>query len=89
MWNEAAGELVLLAVNRAEEPLALDVDLRGFPNARSKEHIVLTHPNMKAVNTKDRPDEVVPQKRSMGAVDAGRLSVELPALSWNVIQLSV
>ncbi|WP_206885538.1 alpha-N-arabinofuranosidase [Alicyclobacillus mali (ex Roth et al. 2021)] len=89
VWNEAAGELVLLAVNRAEEPLALDVDLRGFPNARSKEHIVLTHPNMKAVNTKDRPDEVVPQKRSMGAVDAGRLSVELPALSWNVIQLSV
>ncbi|MBF8377278.1 alpha-N-arabinofuranosidase [Alicyclobacillus mali] len=89
VWNEAAGELVLLAVNRAEEPLALDVDLRGFPNARSKEHIVLTHPNMKAVNTKDRPDEVVPQKRSIGAVDAGRLSVELPALSWNVLRVRV
>ncbi|ACV59898.1 arabinosylfuranosidase ArfA [Alicyclobacillus acidocaldarius] len=89
VWNEAAGEMVLLAVNRAEEPLALDVDLRGFPNARSEEHIVLTHPNMKAVNTKERPNEVVPQKRSIGAVDAGRLAVELPALSWNVIRIRV
>ncbi|WP_206880996.1 alpha-N-arabinofuranosidase [Alicyclobacillus mali (ex Roth et al. 2021)] len=89
VWNEAAGELVLLAVNRAEEPIALDVDLRGFPSARSEEHIVLTHPNMKAVNTKERPNEVVPQKRSIGAVDAGRLSVELPALSWNVIRVRV
>ncbi|WP_206831287.1 alpha-N-arabinofuranosidase [Alicyclobacillus fructus] len=89
VWNEAAGEVVLLAVNRAAEPLVLDVDLRGFPNAQSQEHIVLTHPDMKAVNTKDRPSEVVPQKRAVGTVDAGRLAVELPALSWNVIRLSV
>ena len=89
VWNEAAGEIVILAVNRADAPLIVDVDLRGFPKAQGMEHIVLAHPDMKAVNTKENPNEVVPSTRALGAVDAGHLHVELPALSWNVIRLRV
>ncbi|WP_304458643.1 arabinosylfuranosidase ArfA [Alicyclobacillus sendaiensis] len=89
VWNQEAGELVLLAVNRGERPLPLEVDVRGFPGARAEEHLVLAHPDVKAVNTKERPNEIVPAKRAVEPVDGGRLAVLLPALSWNVIRLSV
>ena len=54
---------------------------------RVAEHSVLHHDDVKAVNTESAPDTVVPSKGDEGVMDGGKLSIPLPALSWNVIRL--
>ena len=83
------GSVTVFAVNRGlTEDLSLQGDLRAFGNLRIAEHIVLHHDDVKAVNTEDHPDEVKPTRARGGRMDGGRLSVRLPALSWNVIRLT-
>ena len=82
------GSVTIFAVNRSlEEPFELDGDLRAFGNLRLAEHILLHHDDVKAVNTEENPDNVAPTAGPGGTLDGGRLSVTLPAASWNVIRL--
>ena len=82
------GCVTVFAVNRdPEEDLELSADLRDFGGLRVKEHIVLHHDDVKAVNTEENPDNVTPMYGDPGQMDGGRLTVSLPALSWNVIRL--
>ena len=39
------------------------------------------------VNTESDPDRVKPAKGRNGTMDGGKMTVKLPALSWNVIRL--
>jgi alpha-N-arabinofuranosidase len=83
------GSVTIFAVNRdPEEDLELDADLRSFGALRVKEHIVLHHDDVKAVNTEENPDNVAPMYGDPGLMDGGRLTVALPALSWNVIRFT-
>ena len=52
------------------------------------EHIVLHHDDVKAVNTEKNPDEVAPKNGRKAKLDGGKMTVKLPALSWNVIRLT-
>ena len=70
----------------AEEDLRIEGRLGGFSVTRVEEQLVLTHPDNKAVNTKAKPNEVVPAKASTATVDGEHFSVVLPRLSWNVIR---
>ncbi|MBQ9211200.1 MAG: alpha-N-arabinofuranosidase [Clostridia bacterium] len=82
------GSLTIFAVNRdPEEELELSADLRDFGDLRVKEHILLHHDDVKAVNTEEHPDNVAPVAGNTGRMDGGRLTITLPALSWNVIRL--
>ncbi len=82
------GGLTVFALNRSmDEDILLDADLRAFGPLRVLEHSVLHHDDVKAVNTEAAPNTVVPQTGDFGAMDGGRLSIALPALSWNVIRL--
>ena len=47
----------------------------------------LHHEDVKAVNTEENPDNVVPGTGNGGKMDGGVLSVPLGKLSWNVIRL--
>lgn len=88
-WQEDAGELTIFAVNRnLEEALPLSADARAFADYRVTEHITLTHPDLKATNTQQNPDNVVPQTGGDAALSDGTLSASLPAASWNVIRLA-
>jgi alpha-N-arabinofuranosidase len=88
--NAAQQELTIFAVNRNQsEALKLECDLRTFEGCRLLEHIVLEHEDRKAVNTKDHPDNVKPYRGNKTVLDQSILWVNLPALSWNVIRLSV
>ena len=89
--RSASGDgLTLFAVNRhLDEALDLSVALDGFPAARLVEHIRMTHPDLRAVNTAANPDNVVPHKADGTTVADGALSSRLPPLSYNVIRLSV
>jgi alpha-N-arabinofuranosidase len=74
------------------DPLALTADLRSFgtKNLRLIEHLVLEHPDMKAVNTADAPDTVIPHANGDAQINSdGKLSATLPKLSWNVVRLRV
>ena len=83
------GSVTIFAVNRdLTEDVELSGDLRAFGDLKIVEHIVLHHDDVKAVNTEERPDNVVPVQGKGGTMEKGKMSVSLPALSWNVIRLA-
>ncbi len=82
-----AGNVTVFCVNRdMTSDFQLDVDLRAFGNMRIKEHIVLKHSDVKAINTEENPANVAPSAGPGGREDGGRAEVTVPALSWNVIR---
>ena len=84
------GDVTLFLVNRdLTEDVNLGIDLRAFGDLTLKEHILLHHDDVKAVNTEDAPFTVCPTAGPGGTVDRGRASVTIPALSWNVLRFSV
>ena len=83
------GGVTVFAVNRdMEEDYELEADLRSFGELAISEHIVLHHDDVKAVNTEDAPENVVPGKGEGGTVSDGKASVKLRPLSWNVIRFA-
>ena len=89
--NDEENETVtLFAVNKnLEDDFELSCDLRQFADYKVVEHSVLTHKDLKAVNTEKNPDNVKPvdfTKKSN--VTKGILNSTLPARSWNVIRLA-
>ncbi|NLY11438.1 MAG: alpha-N-arabinofuranosidase [Firmicutes bacterium] len=87
--NEENDELTIFAVNRDQEDvLELECDLRSFPNYEVVEHIVMVHEDVKAVNTEDNPNNVVPHNNGDASVKGNKLVSYLPKLSWNVIRLA-
>jgi len=82
------GSVTIFAVNRdLSEPIRLACDLRAFGELALQEHIVLHHDDVSAVNTEAAPDTVSPAKGQGGTLSDGKLSVTVPALSWNVFRL--
>ena len=63
------------------------MDVRQFEGYAVKEHIMLTHDDLKAVNTEQDPDQVKPVCVQTDTIDAGTLKMHFPAKSWNVIRL--
>ena len=83
------GSLNIFVMNRsAANDIELSCDLRAFGNIRFEEHIVLHHDDVKAINSEDRPNEVIPVVRRDSESDGEKFSVLLPALSWNVLKFS-
>jgi alpha-L-arabinofuranosidase len=86
--NDAAGELTVFAVNRsASEEIALEARLAGFEDYTVAEHLVLRNDDLKAVNTKAKPDAVVPAAAKGAKAEKGALNATLPRHSWNVLRL--
>lgn len=84
---EADGSVSVFCVNRdMEEDFRLEIDLRSFGDLQIKEHIILHHDDVKAVNTEENPKNVFPTQGPGGTMEQGKASVNIPALSWNVIR---
>jgi alpha-N-arabinofuranosidase len=82
------GDLALFAVNRdRRHPLLLDADLRALPGCAVAEHLALADDDPRARNTAEAPDRVVPGRVTGTRLDDGRLTAELPPLSWNLVRL--
>lgn len=87
--REEDGTVSIFCVNRdMEEDFNLEIDLRSFGALQIKEHIVLHHDDVKAVNTEENPKNVYPTQGPGGTMEQGKASVKIPALSWNVIRLA-
>ncbi len=82
------GGVTVFAVNRdMEGDVLLDLDLRSFGELKLKEHLVLHHDDVKAVNTEQNPDNVIPAAVPLaGNMEGGKPQVKLQALSWNVLR---
>ncbi|MDA3812526.1 MAG: alpha-N-arabinofuranosidase [Spirochaetaceae bacterium] len=88
VFNEDADELTLFVINRnSDSDLPLEISLDGFETFTIIEHVSMTHADIKAVNTKENPHEVIPEKSSGLDVSSGTLSGKLKKLSWNCIRL--
>jgi alpha-N-arabinofuranosidase len=87
--DEESGEMVLFAVHRGRgEPLTLTADLRAFPAARVRQHLLLHDTDTTAANTAEQPDRVRPRPVAGTRADGGALTVELPPVSWTMIRLA-
>lgn len=81
--------LCIFCVNKdLNEDFLLSIDLRAFSACYLTEHIVLSHPDKAAVNTKESPLQVVPRHGDKGCWENGYFQVSLPKLSWNVLRFS-
>jgi alpha-N-arabinofuranosidase len=84
-----SGEITVFAVNRSQtETIDLNIDLRSPGGLKAIEHLTLTGPDMKARNTSDNHDAVVPANAATPIIEDGIVHAALPPLSWNVIRLS-
>lgn len=88
--NEEKTVLTVFAVNRSlEDSVELSIDLRDFAGARLIEHLVLENDDLKAVNSAENPDNVVPHTGGMTTVGADQATATLNKHSWNVIRFEV
>lgn len=89
LTDEEAEELTLFAVNKnLKDDVEVTCDLRQYAGYRVLSHSVLTHEDLKAVNTEEQPDNVKPESGDkLSNIADGILTTSLPARSWNVIRL--
>ncbi|MGL1892982.1 MAG: alpha-N-arabinofuranosidase [Spirochaetaceae bacterium] len=88
VYNEDKDELTLFIINRSVlDDLSVEINLGGFEDYILEEHVVMVHSDIKAVNTKDKPNEVVPSMGEGLKLDNGKLSGSLKNLSWNCIRI--
>lgn len=83
------GSLNIFVMNRStESDIILSCDLRAFGKICFEENIVLHHDHVKAINSEDEPNEVIPAVHHDCVQEYGKFSILLPALSWNVLRFS-
>ena len=86
--DEATGGLSLFLLNRdLKQDIEVSLDVRGFGSLAVKEALEMRHDDLKAVNTKDKPENVSPKPLKGVTVDGGKVRVTLRPASWNVIRL--
>jgi alpha-N-arabinofuranosidase len=89
VMNDDDGSLNVFAVNRdTRAPLLIEGDVRALRKYVVKEHITLTHSDVKARDTVQNPMLVVPTSLNGARIADGRLTVTLPPASWNTIRLA-
>lgn len=89
-YDEATGHVTFFAVNRhASEAIDVDLALEGFGGASIADHQVMTHTDLRATNSAENPNNVVPKPGSGAAVKDGRLSLSLPPYSYQMVRLKV
>lgn len=87
VWNQEKDEVTVFAVNRSvTDDLTLECDLRSFEGYTLKEHIVLEHEDMKAVNSA-AASPVVPKSVGDRTEREGEsYRTLLTKTSWNVLR---
>lgn len=88
IWDQEMETLTIFAVNKdLEEDVEVVCDLRQFEGYQVKEHLVLTHDDMKAENTETAPDTVKPTSSLAFRLENGNFSTIFGRHSWNVVHL--
>ena len=87
-WDPETGAVALFAVNRSlTETVTLEVDARSLPGLRVVEASTLANPDHTWSATADDDTSVAPRANGTAVVRDGRLTVQVPPVSWNVVRL--
>ena len=89
VFSEERNEVTVFAINRGNEQVMLEMDIRDFPGCSIKEHIILQHEDLNAVNTAENPFEIVPAVCNNTVIHEGRVESILAKYSWNVIRFDL
>jgi alpha-N-arabinofuranosidase len=85
-----AGTLTFFAINRsADEALEVDLAIEHFGDARSVEHMLIKHDDLRAKNTEKMPNNVVPTRTDGARKSQGGLALILPPLSYSMIRVQL
>ena len=88
IMDEEKEALTIFAVNKdLKESMEFSCDLRQFKDYQVKEHIVLTHKDLKAINTEENPGNVAPVNNGNAKMDHGVLNALFSDKSFHVIRL--
>jgi alpha-N-arabinofuranosidase len=89
-FDEASGQAVVFAVNRsATDALTLDAAVAGLGNVKVIEAVTYANKDPYWQATADDSTSVLPGENISVKLDGGRLTAELPAVSWSMIRLAV
>ncbi|NUS36880.1 MAG: alpha-L-arabinofuranosidase, partial [Pseudarthrobacter sp.] len=89
-YDADKGEAVVFAVNRsATEALTLGAAVAGLGDVRVVEALTYANKDPYWQATADDSTSVLPAENIAAKVDGGRLTAELPAVSWTMIRLAV
>lgn len=89
--HEDTREVDIFAVNRSlDEDSEFTCPLESLGgNPTVIEHLTMTHEDLKAINTADAPDTVVPEANGDASVNNNTLKATLGKRSWNVIRIKL
>jgi alpha-N-arabinofuranosidase len=86
--DEETGAVTLFAENPSTtEPARLEVDVRSMPGLRVLEATSLSNPDHTWSATPDDATSVLPVPNDRFTVEDGRVQVEVPPVSWNLVRL--
>ena len=85
--TENGDEATIFAVNRGEDEMSLECDVKGYGAYDVIEHIVMCDDDKYAKNTASNPDRVTPNSNGNAFLKEGLCKATLKPLSWNVIRL--
>ena len=86
--DDATGDVAVFLVNRDRTSAStVSVSLVGLEGLEVREALTMTDDDIDAANTLEAPNRVVPSDTASVSLDAGVLTVELPAVSWTAIAL--
>ncbi|MFB0839614.1 MULTISPECIES: arabinosylfuranosidase ArfA [unclassified Arthrobacter] len=89
-YDADKGEAVVFAVNRsADSALTLDAAVAALGNVRVVEAVTYANKDPYWQASADDSTSVLPSENGTVKVDGGRLTAELPAVSWSMIRLAV
>ncbi|MDF2049946.1 alpha-N-arabinofuranosidase [Arthrobacter sp. Cr_A7] len=89
-YDAEKGEAVVFAVNRSvTDALRLDAVVSGLGPVRVVEAVTYTNKDPYWQATADDSTSVLPTENVTAKADGGRLTAELPAVSWSMIRLAV
>ena len=89
-YDAEANEAVVFAVNRsATDALTLDAAVGSLNASKIIEAVTYTNKDPYWQATADDSTSVLPSENVSVELDGGRLTAELPAVSWSMIRLAV
>jgi alpha-N-arabinofuranosidase len=87
-YDAVTGDLVLFAVNRSlDEPVVIDVPLRAFDELDLVEALTYANDDYLWQATAADSTSVLPEANATAVVADGRLTAELPPVSWSMVRL--
>jgi alpha-N-arabinofuranosidase len=86
--DHETGETAVFVVNRSiDDAVLLSVDTSAFTTYEVVEHTVLADDDIRAVNTMESPDRIVPRPGARPQSTDRGVDIVLPPVSWNMLRL--